>query len=161
MNWTTSRSSCSAWLAVRRNVTTARKLRPRSPVPSPPGLFECWWRKRGLAACHLCAIAHLPCFPYWYSPAGDTKDGSRFCWASGNPGKALCPHGLVPPPRQNRHLLGKRSGLSSYDNMKSNFHGFARAARLKLTSVHKRPTFLNGEYQKTWKTFLFTTHRHG
>lgn len=49
-----------------------------------------------------------PCFLYWYSPAGGTTDGSRFCWASGNPGRVWFPHDLFHSPRQNRHLFRER-----------------------------------------------------
>lgn len=67
-------------------------------------------------SCKLCFQRRLqsavfipsPCFLYWYSPAGGTTDGSRFCWASGNPGRVWSRRGLFHSPRQNRHLFRGR-----------------------------------------------------
>lgn len=120
IDWTnvlTPRLLGSAWL------TVCRKWWLWGNSSIPLGLFRCWLRNRRPAAHQLCAFVHLPCFPYWYSPAEDTKDVSRFCWASGNPGKALCLHGLFLPPRQNRHLHGKKRRFIELGlhNMKLNY----------------------------------------
>lgn len=46
----------------------------------------------------------LPCFLYWCSPAEGTRDGSRFCSASGNPGRVSFLRGLGPLPKRSPHL---------------------------------------------------------